>query len=406
MTIDNLTRLITRRSQSLFVEDIETHMREINSEIKGSRILVIGGAGSIGSATVEQILKYRPRSLHVVDQSENGLAELVRWLRSGVDGLTIDDFRTLPLDYGSQIMHQFIVEQRPYDVVLNFAALKHVRSEKDSYSLLQMIDTNVVKTARIFKWLGAQDGTSCFFSVSTDKAANPANMMGASKRLMEHVMFSDDIRPGKKFNTTSARFANVAFSDGSLLQSFLKRYEKRQPMALPRATRRYFISLEEAGQICLLSAFCGFDRLILIPKLDPSADMCTMEDAARMVLKYYGMKPRIYDDEHEARRRVATDCDHGYYPLFLTELNTSGEKPYEEFVGSEEIAVDIGFRHLMGVEYKSVAKGMISDIVNYLELVVSSNKDAVSKEHLVEAISKVLPEFKHIETGINLDQRM
>jgi len=342
----------------------------------------------------------------VVDHSENSLAELVRWLRSDIDGLAVDDFRALPLDFGSWIMKQFIMEQPSYDVVLNFAALKHVRTEKDSYSLLQMLDTNVVKTARLLGWLNERGGTGNFFSVSTDKAANPVNMMGASKRLMEHVMFSDDTCVGKTMKTASARFANVAFSDGSLLQSFLKRYEKRQPMALPRDTRRYFISLEEAGQICLLAAFCGFDKLVLIPKLDPSNDMCLLEDVAKAVLEYYGVKPRFYNDEMEAKRRVSTDFDRGYYPLLLTELNTSGEKAYEEFVGEGEEAVDIGYNQLMGVKYKPIMKGAVSGIIGRLESAVSSNLDIDSKESLVQLVSGVLPELDHRETGMNLDQRM
>jgi len=224
--------------------------------------------------------------------------------------------------------------------------------------------------------------------------------------LMEYVLFSDDFNVRNSLATTSARFANVAFSDGSLLISFLNRYKKKQPLALPRATRRYFISMEEAGQICLIAAFCGFDKRVLVPTLDPSSDMCSMEEVANIVLFHYGLKPRYCSDEEEAKQRVLADLKEGYYPLFLTELNTSGEKPYEEFVGVGEDLVDVGCRQLRGVTYPCVCKGRMSDFVGYLQSMSISDSCSVTKESLVSAVSGMLSEFRHVETGLNLDQRM
>jgi FlaA1/EpsC-like NDP-sugar epimerase len=236
--INDLARLATGREKELFTEDIDRFRTELTQRIGGSRILVIGGAGSIGAATVRSLVPFGARSLHVVDQNENTLVELVRDLRSRFDASKLPDFRTLPLNFGSPIMERFLMEEEPYDFVLNFAALKHVRSEKDCCSILQMLDTNVVKPAYLLKWLVNRGGLRGYFCVSTDKAANPVNLMGASKRLMEHVIFSGEVAECRDVKITSARFANVAFSDGSLLQGWLMRLSQGQPLAVPRDTRR------------------------------------------------------------------------------------------------------------------------------------------------------------------------
>src|SRR5580700_3911214 len=238
-TVD-LTSIVTGRADSLFARDLEASSDRVVAKVRDRRILVIGGGGSIGAATVRIILDYRPSALHVVDHNENYLAELVRELRGRSAGIPDIDFRTLPLDYGGPVMERFLRESPPYDVVLNFAALKHVRSEKDIYSVLQMFDTNVVRHIRFKRWLAEYRHGSTYFAVSTDQAANPVSLMGASKRLMEDLIF--DIAAESYQSTTSARFANVAFSNGSLLQGFSHRLAKRQPLAVPRGTRRYFIS--------------------------------------------------------------------------------------------------------------------------------------------------------------------
>jgi len=404
--IDDLSALATGRSYELFTDDLQSRRMEIEERTAGRRILVIGGAGSVGSATVRALLTFNPEALHVIDQSENNLAEMTRDLRSSSSELDNIDFRTLPVDYGSSVMHRFILEQRPYDYVLNFAALKHVRSEKDTYSLLQMLDTNLIKLARLLCWLQEKGGTASFFSVSTDKAANPVNLMGASKRIMEHMIFSGEIAPDLKVKMTSARFANVAFSDGSLLQSFLKRLEKHQPLASPTGTRRFFISLREAGQLCLLAAICAPENHLLIPRLDPDSDLFELKTIATAVLEYYGFEPRFYDNEEEAKAGVESDVESGHYPLLLTPLDTSGEKSYEEFVSDGEECVEVGMSKLLGVPYRPGHEGSLLNLLTVIEEFLSHPKRNIKKERIISEISTVVPELSHIESGRSLDERM
>lgn len=403
--LESLATLVTGRPSSLFLPDFQARQIEITESIRGSRVLVIGGAGSIGASTIRQLLPFRPRAVHVVDHNENGLAELVRDLRSQPEGLILEDFQALPLDFGSRIMQRFLFEQKPYEIVLHFAALKHVRTEKDVHSLLQMFETNVGKLARLLQWLQERTGTRLFFSVSTDKAANPVNLMGASKRLMEHVLFASEFASGGIAHRSSARFANVAFSNGSLLQSFLARLEKQQPLAVPQATRRYFVSIEEAGQICLLAAFCAPEQHLLIPKLNERDHLRDLEAIARIVLGYYGYEAQLYDDESEARSNVAVDISRGRYPLLLTPLDTTGEKPFEEFSGVGESIVDLGFQHLLGIPYIAIASRAILEFVERLER-ISLRDNAVAKRDIVDWVCAVLPEFHHTETGRDLDHRM
>ena len=297
-----LDALVTRRSQSQFAADVVERAPDLRAAVSGKRVLVVGGAGTIGSATTALLADLQPNSLHVVDQSENYLAELVRELRGRQYGLQIGDFRTLPIDYGSAVMGRFLADAAPYDLVLNFAALKHVRSEKDVYSLLQMLDTNIVKHVRFKRWLHEFGHARRYFAVSTDKAANPTSLMGASKRLMEDVAF-DVASIGS--SVTSARFANVAFSNGSLLQGFLARLEKLQPLAVPRDTRRYFVSQRESGEICLIAALLGEAGRVFFPLLDSRTELQTLQDVAERVLSLAGYRAEIFTDEAQARDAVS-----------------------------------------------------------------------------------------------------
>ena len=402
--LTDLAVLATGRSAPLFQRDVEARRPGLAALIDGARILVIGGAGSIGSATIQQLVAFRPACLHVVDQSENNLAELVRDLRSRPGGSSLPGLLPLPLDYGSLHMERFLKSQAPYEYVFNFAALKHVRSEKDVSSTLQMLDTNVLKLARLLRWLAERGGVRRFFSVSTDKAANPVNLMGASKRLMECVMFSEET--GTAIPATSARFANVAFSDGSLLHGWLRRLEKGQPFAVPAGTRRFFISLEEAGQICLLAALLLPAGHIAIPRLAPETDLQDLEAVARRVIAHFGLTPRIYGDEDEARQRVEADRKEGCYPLLLTPLDTDGEKSFEEFIGTGETQVEVGLAELAALPFLPPAPGTLKDYLATLEAQVLDPARVVTKDAIVSAVHQVVPQFSHVETGKGLDGRM
>lgn len=408
MSIDALSALVTKRTVDLFDEDLVSCQLELEERIGGSRILVIGGAGSIGGATVRLLSEYRPHALHVVDLNENSLVELIRDLRSSNLRLPVIDFKALPLDFGSPVMHRFLRESvnRSYDFIFNFAAHKHVRSEKNVPSLLQMLDTNVVKAARFIRWLSERQLAKRYFCVSTDKAANPVNLMGASKRIMEHVIFSGEAVRSFRADIVSSRFANVAFSNGSLLESFLIRIQKRQPIAVPRETRRYFISLREAAQICVLAGVCAPHRHILIPKLDPAEELQELVSIAVVVLGYYGFEPRFYSDEMEAKHNCQPDIESGYYPVLLTPLDTTGEKPYEEFVADGETVVDVGMARLLGVQYKPSVSGATAAFIDQVEEWIANPVIEVQKEDIIQWMSRVVPELRHIETGKNLDERM
>ncbi len=406
VSIEMLTSLVTKREVSIFQHDYDSFRESLTGQIRGARILVIGGAGSIGSATVQALSKFRPAVLYVVDQNENELAELVRQLRNESVDLTSTDFRTFPLDFGSSLMRRFLRETPAFHSILNFAALKHVRSEKDVYSLLQMLDVNLVKASRFLGWLSEDKIGSRYFCVSTDKAANPVNLMGASKRLMEKLIFSEEVLSNPPRTVTSARFANVAFSKGSLLESFIIRLNKRQPLAAPRDTVRYFISHREAGQICVLAAFCAPDRHVLIPTLDPRNDLVGMETIAAIVLDAFGFQAQFYEDEILAKNSVEDDIRKGRYPLLLTPLDTSGEKPYEEFVGEGEETSDVGMTSLMGIKQVPRRDESVMPFIRYIEELVLHPEIKVAKQDVVNSIKALIPNFDHVETGKNLDQRM
>lgn len=406
----DLSAIATGRDHSLFQKDIEARRDEISGVLTGARVLVIGGAGSIGSSTVHEMAAFGPSALHIIDQNENELAELVRTLRSGQTPIDIKDLRTLPLDYGSAAFRAFVRNEGPYDLVLNFAAIKHVRSEKDGYSTLQMFDTNIVKQARLIDVLKSVGFAGRYFSVSTDKAANPTSLMGASKRVMEHVMFDAAIVDGLACTITSARFANVAFSNGSLLQSFENRLKKDQPLAAPQATRRYFVSMRESGQLCLLAATTAPHRHIVVPNLDPETALVEMQGIAEDFLKAHGYVPKHYHDEPEACAAVLADKSAGQWPLLLTALTTSGEKPYEEFVGQGETRVDLGYEALSGVPYLPLTDAAVMKqlLAGVEELFAQAEYAPISKDALKDLIALAEPAFleSHKETGLNLDQRV
>lgn len=401
-----LVALATGRGASRFAADVASHAGAMRVAFAGQRVLVIGGAGSIGAATVRALLSFAPASVHVVDQDENGLAELVRHVRgSGLVPRGLD-LRLQPLDYGGSVTRRFLADAGPYDTTLHFAALKHVRSEKDVPSILQMLDTNVLKQARLLSWL-AEDGVPVrYFAVSTDKAASPVNFMGASKRLMEHLLFTDAVTPLGAAVRTSARFANVAFSAGSLLASWNERMRKRQPLAAPRDTRRYFVSLAEAAEICLLAAAAVPDRNVAVPTMRPDADLRELAPIAEGVVAAAGFRAAWYEDEDAARRAVERDAARGAWPVLLTPRDTDGEKPEEEFTGPNESALDIGLTSLRGIPQRGTDAGTLQAVLDELALWVAQPRLHVRKDAIADTLSRAVPEFRpHVE-GRSLDDRM
>lgn len=399
---EDLAAVATNRARSLFADDIANHKDELAEAFRARRILVVGGAGSIGASAAELILHFSPKALHIVDIGENALAEFIRDLRSRVEIPAACELRLCPLDYGGPAMERLLAGEKPYDLVLNFAALKHVRSEKDVPSLLQMLDTNAVKLRRFLLWLNRYGHVGRRFSVSTDKAANPASLMGASKRLMELVLFSVT---EEHIGATSARFANVAFSNGSLLQSFVIRLARRQPLAVPREVRRYFLSLREAGEICMLAAASAPSSHILFPRLDAEADLRPLTNIAVGVLEKAGLRPAFYDEEPAALRAVERELAAGRYPVLLTPPDTSGEKLYEEFVGEDEAAVELGFEAIQAIR-SGTPPAQLDDVLDYLSVLLEDARSPTSKADISAKLAEAVSGLHHIDGGKSLDERL
>lgn len=402
---DQLESRATGRAESYFAEDYRSLESQISDVIADSRVLVIGGAGSIGTSVLSALVDFGPAHVCVVDQDENGLAEIVRDLRSRPDGLDVREFHTLPIDYGSPIFHAFLRAQDPFDIVLHFAAIKHVRSEKDVYCLGQMISTNVVKFSAMLSVLSEIDWNGRFFCVSTDKAANPTSLMGATKRLMESVLFSAEGLFGLRVAAATTRFANVACSNGSLLQSFAVRLEKRQPLAVPDDVRRYFVSHAEASEICLLSAFGVPSGYITVPRLEPAKSLRSLKSIAEEFVRDSGYEPVIFFDESEARQSVETALARGQYPLLVTALDTVGEKSFEEFVGADEELVDFGLQSVAGIEGRPADPDTLAPILSELASLVSRDNNLAAAP-LVELIRRAVPTLTHKPSNQHLDHRM
>ena len=398
--MNNLLKLIGRNNE-LFIEDIKKHNKELSREVSSSSFLVIGGAGSIGQAVVKEIFKRQPLKLHVVDISENNLVELVRDIRSSL-GYIDGDFKTYALDIGTLEYDAFIKSDGQYDYVLNLSALKHVRSEKDRFTLMRMIDVNIFNTDKTIQQ-SIHSNTKKYFCVSTDKATNPVNMMGASKRIMEMFL----MRRSSDIEISTARFANVAFSDGSLLHGFNQRLEKLQPIVAPNDIKRYFITPKESGELCLMSCIFGENRDIFFPKLSKNLHLMSFADIAVIYLKNKGYEPFLCKDEDEARRMVKTLPDKGKWPCLFTVSDTTGEKDFEEFyTNNEDLDMDrfVG----MGVIKNKVIIDRNSDSLNSFEDAIREAKDNLfwTKKDILRQFYKLLPDFKHKETNKYLDSKM
>jgi FlaA1/EpsC-like NDP-sugar epimerase len=392
---------VTGRGESLLQQDLKQHADALGEQVNNKSVLVIGGAGTIGSSYIRALLQYHPKRLYVADANENGLTELVRDLRS-TTGLNIpSDFKTYPIDFGSAIFEHLLLSEGPFEVVANFAAHKHVRSEKDSYSIAAMIDNNVLKAHRLLNLLSTTP-VEHFFCVSTDKAANPVNIMGASKKLMEEAILAY----ASKIPVTTARFANVAFSNGSLPLGFLERFAKQQAWSCPTDVRRFFVSPEESGQLCLIASVLGKSGDIFYPKLDMENDMKPFSDIARKLLEAWGWQVDACASEEEARRKAAqlTEAS-AAYPVYFFTSDTSGEKPYEEFFTDSEILDTTTFAKL-GV-IKNAPRRTPEELDNIIgDINALFAHGNVKKSQIVSLLSRYLPNFEHIETGKNLDQKM
>jgi FlaA1/EpsC-like NDP-sugar epimerase len=389
---------ITGRQRSLLTSDLSDQDSKLRDRIEGRSALVIGAAGTIGSSFVKALLRYRPGKLVVVDINENGLTELVRDCRSQSGIMLPKDFKSYPVDFGDPVFRKIFLHEAPFDIVANFAAHKHVRSEKDAFSIEAMIENNVLK-AKHFLDLLVTKPPAHFFCVSTDKAANPVNIMGASKKLMEEVIlaYSDH------FKITTARFANVAFSNGSLLAGFLERVSKQQPLACPSDVKRFFVSPVESGEICLAACILGRSGEIFFPKLDEGKDMVSFASIVEPFLNGLGFTPLPCGSEVEAREKVS-EIGKGNYPVYFFNSDTSGEKLYEEFyTGDEEL--DMDRFHSLGVICNAPRRkaAELDSIVRDIEALFA---DEVTKADVVQMLRKLLPGFNHIETGLNLDQKM
>jgi len=380
----------------LFETDMAQHAAPLDDAIAGRRLLVIGAAGSIGGAFVRQLVHFRPAALHLVDISENGLVELVRDLRSSPLVLPAD-FRTASLDYGRAEFARFALAHAPYDALINFSALKHVRAERDVYSLMRMIEVNVTSLQNC---IGLADrlGVSRLFSVSTDKSVRPVNLMGATKNLMEKVLFQADLRP----IASSARFANVAFSAGSLLESFECRLRKGQPLSAPTDVRRYFISDQEAGELCLLACFLGERREVLFPKLDAARHLLSLADIARQFLAHHGYEPQLYASDQEAIQ--ARGLPDGKWPCHFTASDTTGEKMVEEFHRPAD-AVD-NTRFHAAAATREAPSDPLSLAAFFAEIARLRTQETWTKAEVVAAIRAAVPELDHTELDRNLDQKM
>jgi len=404
----NILSLIGRNKE-LLVEDINKHEDDLRKIISKSSFLVIGGAGSIGQATVKEIFKRNPLKLHVVDISENNMVELVRDIRSSF-GYIDGDFRTFALDVGSVEYDAFWEADGQYDYLLNLSALKHVRSEKDPFTLMRMIDVNIFNTDKTIRQ-AIEMGVKKYFCVSTDKAANPVNMMGASKRIME--MFAN--RRSRDISISMARFANVAFSDGSLLHGFDQRLKKKQPLVAPNDIKRYFITPQESGEICLMSCIFGENRDIFFPKLSEALHLITFAEIAERYLEQLGYKPFLCKTEEEARgffenntlqsdeNRMLTDVE--AWPCLFTSSDTTGEKDFEEFFTENEI-LDMERFDSLGV-IKNKLNTEEEKLIRF-EAAISEMrwKGNWNKDEIVDLFNYMIPKFDHKETGKYLDSKM
>lgn len=390
---------LLNRSRELFSSDLVKFEHELTTIISRSRFLVLGGAGTIGQAVTKEIFKRQPKKLHVVDINENNLVELVRDLRSSIGYIT-GDFETFTLDIGSIEYEAFFNADGGYDYVLNLSALKHVRNEKDPFTLMRMVRTNILNTEKTLQQCISRN-VKKYFCVSTDKAANPANMMGASKKIMEMFV----ARASKDIDVSMARFANVAFSDGSLLHSFKQRIEKKQPIVAPNDVKRYFVTPEESGLICLFSCLLGDSGDIFFPKLNDEIHLLTFSTIATRYLRAIGYEARLCNTEDEARNLFLALPNDGFWPCLFTQSDTTGEKDVEEFYTDNEELEMASFDGL-GIIKKTLEfdEAMLIEFTSQIDTLLKNQ--SWTKEQILALFFMLLPDFAHEEKDKFLESKM
>jgi len=390
---------IFKSNLSFFEKDLENNCDKLNRIIKSSSFLIIGGAGTIGQSVVRELFIRSPKIIHVIDISENNLVELVRDLRSSVGYIT-GDFKTFCLDCGSDDFEVFMKQKNSYDYVFNLSALKHVRSEKDPYSLMRMINVNILNTIKTLR-IAEKYGCKNYFCVSTDKATNPVNLMGASKRVMELFL----LKEAKSIKVSTARFANVAFSDGSLLDGFLNRYDKQQPITAPSDIKRYFIKQQDAGILCIFSSLLGKKNDIYFPKIEKGLELISFENVARLFLANKGYQVYECSSEDEARSKVDDILSKKIWPCYFFTSDTTGEKPYEEFYEKDQNIDNITFEAIGIIKNKQVLD--IKKLDNFLiKINELKSKKSWNINGFINIFEETLPNFKHYNTGKNLENRM
>ena len=394
----NILKLIGRE-YPLFRDDISKKNDELADLVSSNKFLVIGGAGSIGQAVIREIFKRNPQVLHVVDISENSLVELVRDIRSSI-GYIKGDFRTFAIDCGSPEFQALMASNLSYDYIINLSAMKHVRSERDPFTIMRLIKVNILNTIQISK-LVQKSNAKKYFCVSTDKAANPVNIMGASKRIMEMFL----MRESESINISMARFANVAFSDGSLLHGFKQRFYKQQPISAPNDIYRYFVTSQESGELCLMSCLFGDNRDIYFPKLSEKLHMTTFSIIAERYLESMGFETFNCETEDEARVKSAHLINQKKWPCYFFPSDTTGEKSFEEFfTDNEELDLDT-FTDIGIIKNKLEYDN--EQLNEFLKGIKSIERGNIwSKEAIVEQFNVIMSDFNHKETGKYLDDRM
>ena len=396
---DFIKNYVTKREKSFFDNDLKNNKEKLTKEITGKSILVIGGAGTIGSSYIKAALRYHPSELIVVDTNENGLTELTRTLRSDSNIIVPESYLTYPMSFNSDVFYKMIKTHGSFDIIANFAAHKHVRSEKDSFSIEAMIKNNVLDAKQFLDYLKLNK-PSHFFCVSTDKAANPVNVMGASKKLMENVImtYSNDIK------ITTARFANVAFSNGSLLYGYIERLLQRQPISCPSDVKRFFVSPEESGEICLLTCILGNSGDIYFPKLNEN-QLVNFKLITEDFFKYLNKDIKICKSEQEAKEIALNLSDNSSYPVYFFKTDTSGEKLFEEFYTADD-EVNLNLYNSIGVVTNSLKPSFSEMEITIKEIETLFKEESYNKKDVIKIMNKILPNFNHIETGKTLDQKM